>query len=212
MTAPDLRTLAERLRELATKTTPGPWTWERHDEDDDDGSISYEVWNLTKEHYTRIFTINDGLDNTNAKANAAFIAEANPTSILALLDRISALERELAAAREAQRTLFDAIKHGDEKHQAWLLDAINRHFAILSSSAPPARWEPKFRWTDPNRGMSYMYLGSVLFGTISEIIGGPRWSGFNQNGVRIRTFDTADEARAAVERAARVALGMLEEG
>lgn len=27
------------------------------------------------------------------------------------------------------KTLFDAIKHGDERHQLWLKEAINKHFA-----------------------------------------------------------------------------------
>lgn len=29
----------------------------------------------------------------------------------------------------ARATLFDAIKHGDEEHRAWLKDAIDKHFA-----------------------------------------------------------------------------------
>lgn len=29
---------------------------------------------------------------------------------------------------EKIETLFDAIKHGDEKHQAWLKEAIEKHF------------------------------------------------------------------------------------
>ncbi len=29
---------------------------------------------------------------------------------------------------EKVNTLFDSIKHGDEKHQTWLKEAIERHF------------------------------------------------------------------------------------
>jgi len=34
-------------------------------------------------------------------------------------------------------TLFDAIKHGDEKHQAWLKEAIDAH--LSGHPVPPAR-------------------------------------------------------------------------
>jgi hypothetical protein len=38
-------------------------------------------------------------------------------------------DRALAALQEQVRTLFDAIKHGDEAHQAWLKQALFDHFA-----------------------------------------------------------------------------------
>lgn len=34
-------------------------------------------------------------------------------------------------------SLFDAIKHGDDEHRAWLKEAIEKHFADLP--VPPAR-------------------------------------------------------------------------
>lgn len=45
-------------------------------------------------------------------------------------------ERELRVEAQAEAaqlisTLFDAIKHGDEKHQAWLKEAIDDHFRPL---------------------------------------------------------------------------------
>jgi hypothetical protein len=46
----------------------------------------------------------------------------------------------LILAHEVERrdTLFDAIKHGDAKHQAWLLSAIEAHFAGLPVPREPA--------------------------------------------------------------------------
>ena len=42
---------------------------------------------------------------------------------------IDNLSRTIADQRRLRETLFDAIKHGDEKHQAWLKQAIEDHFA-----------------------------------------------------------------------------------
>lgn len=45
------------------------------------------------------------------------------------------LERNVVADIEAKLlqigTLYDAIKHGDEKHRSWLKQAIDNHFAGL---------------------------------------------------------------------------------
>jgi len=43
-----------------------------------------------------------------------------------------ALERQQAVAY----SLFDAIKHGDDEHQAWLREAIANHFAGLPIPLP----------------------------------------------------------------------------
>ena len=44
----------------------------------------------------------------------------------------AALRAQLDEAVKAITTLFDAIKHGDETHQAWLKDAIDKHFTSLT--------------------------------------------------------------------------------
>ncbi len=54
--------------------TPGPWEVERHDQDD--GSIEYEIWNHSAEHYTRIATVSDKNDDANARCNAHVMAAA----------------------------------------------------------------------------------------------------------------------------------------
>lgn len=48
-----------------------PWQVERHDQDD--GSISYEIWCNHPDCYGRITTINDRYDNEQAKLLAARI-------------------------------------------------------------------------------------------------------------------------------------------
>lgn len=52
----------------------GPnWVLERHDEDD--GSISWEIWDHDPHNYRRVITFNDDPSNEgrNAKADAEFI-------------------------------------------------------------------------------------------------------------------------------------------
>jgi len=39
-------------------------------------------------------------------------------------------QRETDARLQAIQTLFDAVKHGDEKHQRWLKAAIDKHFNL----------------------------------------------------------------------------------
>lgn len=39
--------------------------------------------------------------------------------------------RDFAKQKDQQiKSLFDAVKHGDEAHQAWLKDAIEKHFGL----------------------------------------------------------------------------------
>lgn len=54
--------------------TPLPWTVERHDQED--GTISYEIWSINPPTtYHRIVTLNDW-DNENAREDAACIVDA----------------------------------------------------------------------------------------------------------------------------------------
>lgn len=54
-------------------TTPRPWVVERHDQDD--GSISYEIWCQTRPYYHRVVTLNDW-DNNHAREDADLIVRA----------------------------------------------------------------------------------------------------------------------------------------
>jgi hypothetical protein len=53
--------------------TPLPWTIERHDQED--GTISYEIWSVNPPTYHRIVTLNDW-DNKNAREDAELIVRA----------------------------------------------------------------------------------------------------------------------------------------
>lgn len=77
-----------KLREAAEKATPGPW-------DHDGPESSIIVW--SSENDRVCFMTSDG----PAKANAAYIAAANPQVVLALLDHLAA-EKARADAAEAR--------------------------------------------------------------------------------------------------------------
>ena len=100
------------------KHTPGPWILERHDEDD--GSISYEVWNHTADHYGRIASCNDQLTHPNSKANARLIAAA-PDQNAALLevDRLSLV-------------IESAVRYADFPNHAAVLAALNAVTAAIA--------------------------------------------------------------------------------
>lgn len=88
--------MTDHLRKAAEAATPGPWQqapdgWRIFDTPRRGKSIKLlaaVAWNIA----TR---------TPSAKANAAYIAAANPKVILELLDRLAALEAENARLREA---------------------------------------------------------------------------------------------------------------
>ncbi|MBL5911259.1 ead/Ea22-like family protein [Enterobacter asburiae] len=111
------------LREAAEKATPGVWVYlpkntsieYDYGSDDSQGSITYM----------------DSGDFTQKQTdlNGAFIAAANPATVLALLDELEAKDKRIAEQRE---TLFAARSHvmqcarlGDA-HANGVLQAIDR--------------------------------------------------------------------------------------
>ncbi len=96
------------IREAAGKATPGPWKVERIDLRD--GHIQYDVMNLSGEHYDRVSSHHEVLEGKQAKANAAYIALANPQAVLQVLDAYAKREGEMKveiAAHEATDALFE---------------------------------------------------------------------------------------------------------
>lgn len=81
-------TTCKRLRELAEKATQGPWETEY----DNHGNGGFSEWYNVgpKTGRPRVAEVHSG------EANAAYIAAANPATILALLDRLEQAERERA--------------------------------------------------------------------------------------------------------------------
>lgn len=46
---------------------------------------------------------------------------------------VDQLEKRLAKQDACIASLFDAIKHGDEQHQAWLKAKIDEHFGLTDN-------------------------------------------------------------------------------
>jgi hypothetical protein len=70
-----------------------------------------------------LFTPATGCGRKEGAANAAFIAAANPTKVVALLDKIKALVVEVERLKAAPLKFAQAILHGSDEHRAWLTDA-----------------------------------------------------------------------------------------
>lgn len=103
------RAKRERLRELAQAATPGPWEAAH-------AAIGLRGVGLRiTEHYVRrpgddVAIACDIVDPTvdehaPSETNAAYIAAAHPSAMLALLDTIEQLERERDAARDQVREM-----------------------------------------------------------------------------------------------------------
>lgn len=81
----------EELRSIALAATPGPWNWV--------GDLSMNEASLESPSEEGYVLSAYGLHTEGfvdvGESDAAFIAAANPATVLALLDRLEAAEREL---------------------------------------------------------------------------------------------------------------------
>lgn len=119
------------LRELAQKATPGPWTLE-YDSDSGEYGENYGQWphalngpksktewndpERQEQYGHHVSEISDMSD-----ADAEFIAAANPTVVLALLDEIATLVtqvRNQAAELEDTRAAYQLTRHQLDAHRA----------------------------------------------------------------------------------------------
>ena len=75
------------LREAAEKATKGQWVVEFDDE-------IYSTDGVNNEQIAMVFSENEARD-------AAFIAAANPATVLALLDELEAKDKQIADLKEA---------------------------------------------------------------------------------------------------------------
>ncbi|WP_213159992.1 ead/Ea22-like family protein [Pseudomonas aeruginosa] len=89
-----------RLKELAERATPGPWSaaWEEGDD-----TAWPNLFPVIQAGNGEVVIGNEGFytDLEQDKANATFCAAANPKTILALLDEIDGLKAENDALRGA---------------------------------------------------------------------------------------------------------------
>ena len=105
----DIDKLAQQMREAAGKASPGPWRVVTDYPALAIGAGDYRVVQTPNQNNLRRFGPANNWDGIPSEANAAYIALANPTAVLALLDdreRLAASliegEREKAAARGLQ--------------------------------------------------------------------------------------------------------------
>lgn len=110
--------MTDTLRKLAEAATPGPW-YPGHlgrsdhsckctgivDEGYAGGIASVHVWNGIESIYAGG---NDAPPEAEAAANMNFIAAANPTAVIALLDEIDALRAKVKAQAEALKPFAEA--------------------------------------------------------------------------------------------------------
>lgn len=91
---PELR---EELRRKATAAMPGPWRWDENKQLVSDAEVDSEGDPETVINDPYVFHWRTGEDDR------AYIAAANPAIVLALLDKIDALETQLDHERMGGR-------------------------------------------------------------------------------------------------------------
>jgi len=79
------------LRALAEAATPGPWSHYQSG-----GIHQIDAATKTVVHWSGFDQLQTPNEKATIKDNAAYIAAANPAAILALLDRVKALEKGLS--------------------------------------------------------------------------------------------------------------------
>lgn len=77
----------QALRNLALRATPGPWTMEHE-------NIWYSENGYTK--HLAYFCQGDDVDDSQDDVNTRYVAAADPSTVLALLDELEAKEKKIA--------------------------------------------------------------------------------------------------------------------
>lgn len=98
----------QALRNLALRATPGPWTMEHE-------NIWYCESGYTK--HLAYFCQGDDVDDSQDDANTRYVAAADPSTVLALLDELEAAEeryvdmlRQARSFREAHDSASEIIR------------------------------------------------------------------------------------------------------
>lgn len=89
----------DKLRELADAATPG-WWFVQMEKDSDEVVAIVSQYAVVQE---------SGKKLSNPRADADFIAAANPVAVRRLLDRIADLERQLHASRLRGQALAEEV-------------------------------------------------------------------------------------------------------
>ena len=106
------------LREAAEKATKGQWAVEFDDE-------VYSTDGVNNEQIAMVFSENEVRD-------AAFIAAANPATVLALLDELEAKDKSIDFLKEQLAQLANFNPDWDKLEAA--TDSLREHIAKLSSA------------------------------------------------------------------------------
>ncbi len=109
------------LREVAERATQGPWEMEQEN-----------IWFTDEDGYTKHLAYveqGDDVDDKQDHYNTAYIAAANPATMLALLDENIQLQREKDAMEAVALALRDDMRQSREK-----LEAAERSIAELERS------------------------------------------------------------------------------
>lgn len=120
----------QALREAAEKATRGPWEMER-----------VNIWFTDEDGYTKHLAYvqqGDDVDDKQDHYNTAFIAVANPATMLALLDENLQLQRGKDAIEAVALALRDDMRQAREKLEA-AERRIAEHRKVLNSIAAVAR-------------------------------------------------------------------------
>ncbi|HAC6540112.1 TPA_asm: ead/Ea22-like family protein [Salmonella enterica subsp. salamae serovar 48:d:z6] len=118
------------LREVADRATQGPWEMEQEN-----------IWFTDEDGYTKHLAYveqGDDVDDKQDHYNTAYIAAANPATMLALLDENIQLQREKDATEAVALALRDDMRDAREKLEA-AERRIAEHCKVLNSLAAVAR-------------------------------------------------------------------------
>ncbi|WP_196010582.1 ead/Ea22-like family protein [Citrobacter amalonaticus] len=96
----------QALRNLALRATQSPWAMEHE-------NIWYYENGYTK--HLAYFCQGDDVDDHQDDANTRYVAAADPTTVLALLDELEAKDSTISTQQQEIRTLLNALEQATEK-------------------------------------------------------------------------------------------------
>lgn len=96
----------QALREVAEKATPGRWEYYPGNT-----SIEYNVDSMDEDQGSIVYVDSGDFTQKQTDLNGAFIAAANPTTVLALLDELEAAEKRIAELSHHLQSAHAFIEH-----------------------------------------------------------------------------------------------------
>lgn len=134
----------QALREVAEKATPGRWEYYPGNT-----SIEYNVDSMDEDQGSIVYVDSGDFTQKQTDLNGAFIAAANPTTVLALLDELEAKDKLIAELESENAYIRNRYKELD------LIIGKN----ILVMQAAIIEWQGT---GDARKGLAWIY--NTLFG------------------------------------------------